>query len=347
MNNYYFISSPLHFYIASNLAIGNDNGNNVAVIISKNQALAGVLQRAIQNVPKIFDETLLYVSEQKHSKWKQRRRIMKAIQQRFSSKEDRAIYTGNDRRVEFQYAMHISKTSLSDFQGIYMDDGAISYLGHKSMNSFAHRYLDPLFKKIVYGAWWKQSLTTGTSAWISDAYLAFPEFAHPLLKQKLIKPIDTDVFRSERFLELSKALLMDSNINFEKLKNAKLLISLPFEGEYKAAPEHLKSFYQFVLKEYDAKEILIKAHPRSNDDGLLDTLFPGASRIDKGVGFEFILPLLGDNIKIVGDVSTTLLSAKWLRPDIEVELIYGGQASPTLLPLLEMLGVRFTMPSHK
>ena len=196
MKNYYFISSPLHLFIASNLAIENQGQENIAVIVSKKLDLAKSFTLAIEQVKGLFQETVSLANDKGLGKIQHRREVMKRIDVLFASDSSKQIYTGNDRRVEFQYAMHVASQSGRRATGIYMDDGAVSYTGHKSMHSFAHRFLDPFLKKLIYGAWWKNALTIGSSDWISKAYLAFPEHAHVLLKGKALRRINAELFLS-------------------------------------------------------------------------------------------------------------------------------------------------------
>ncbi|KZY44953.1 hypothetical protein A3732_11395, partial [Oleiphilus sp. HI0050] len=321
MKNYYFISSPLHFFIASNLAIENQGQENIAVIVSKNLDLAKSFTLAIEQVKGLFQETVSLANDKGLGKIQHRREVMKRIDVLFASDSSKQIYTGNDRRVEFQYAMHVASQSGRRATGIYMDDGAVSYIGHKSMNSFAHRFLDPFLKKLVYGTWWKNALTIGSSAWISKAYLAFPEYAHPLLQEKKRLALNTDLFSSDQFKQLSKSLLDDRKVDLSCFDAIKVLITLPHEASYMRQPDSLTSAYKRLLETFSPRDIGVKAHPRSTNLDLLDEMFPGSTRIDKNIGFELILPLLGDDVLVLGDISTTLLSAKWLRPDIRVETL--------------------------
>ena len=137
------------------------------------------------------------------------------------------IFTGSDRRMEFQFAMYQARKANDQVEGIYIDDGTVSYLGHKSIHSIFHKYIDPLLKKLIYGSWWKNALTTGSSAWISTAYLAVPQDAHPLLKNKQLIALDQNIFVSKEFLQVNAFLIEKYHelkaIDFLKIKNTKCI----------------------------------------------------------------------------------------------------------------------------
>lgn len=331
--SYFFISSPLHFYIATNLALDIE-GNKVAVFINKNVATAQQYGDVAKQFPNLFTDVLVINCKDKKASYAQ---IESAIDKHPADE----IFAGNDRRVEFQFAMHTAKKLNPNVKGAYIDDGAVSYLGHKSSGNFAHKYIDPWLKKLAYGSWYKSALTTGCTAWVDTAYLAFPKLAHPLLKEKQLTAISPENFSEPQFLALNNALLSNSktldDINFSKIK---VVLTLPHEASYINAPEKLTSLKASLLVKFQESEIAIKAHPRSENFALLTKIFPQSTNLPATIGMEMLLPLLANNIAIVGEVSSTLLSAKWLKPNADVR-IYQGDKKPDekLVFLLTELGI--------
>lgn len=344
LKNYYFISSPLHLIIACNLAGQLSEQENIAIIISKNSAQARRYSSAIDAVKGLFQACVVLDDTGSDcapkSRFLARKNQLKAIKKLFSNAEDKTIYTGNDRRLEFQYAMHISRISGAKTVGIYIDDGAVSYLGHKSINRFTHNVLDPFLKRIVYGSWWQHAKTTGSSDWISRAYIAFPELAHDLLKQKEIHEINSNGFRSEKVRAISSKLLEDGFTDIKQIRNISVLFILPNDADFQNNSGIFKDAYQAMCNQFSAHDIAFKAHPRSKEDHKLANLFFGALEIKKHIGMEMLMPQLKENVIIIGDQSTALLTAKWLRPELNIHTLTKGNIDPKLSELFKLLGIQ-------
>lgn len=343
MINYFFISSPLHYFIATNLAISHKGDTNVALFISKNQINAEQYAKATRHFPDIFQHTFDLTIDDGQSKYKQRKLRFKQISGIISSMQPDKIFTGSDRRIEFQFAMHQARKSNANVEGIYIDDGTVSYLGHKSINSVFHRHIDPILKQLVYGTWWKNALTTGSSDWITKAYLASPQDAHPLLKTKNLIPLDQSIFNRDEFFQVNEFLLEKfedlAAIDFTRIK---AVICLPHESFYLNDINFLAQIKKAVSQQYPFNEMAIKAHPRSKNMTLLTDMFPGSTLLPNTIGMELLLPKLSDDTFIIGDVSTALLTAKWLKPSVTVQAFeLDNDMSKNLKKLFKSVGISF------
>lgn len=343
MINYFFISSPLHFFIATNLALSHAGDTNIAIFISKNENIAKQYAKATQHFKKIFQQTYDLTINDDQFKFKKRKLRFTEIENLILSRLPDRIFTGSDRRMEFQFAMHKARELNPNVEGIYTDDGTVSYLGHKSINSVFHKYIDPMLKKLVYGFWWKSALTTGNSSWISKAYLAVPKDAHPLLKAKKLIALDQDVFASDKFLAVNEFLIEKydeiNEINFSKIK---AVLCLPNESFYLKNNQFLQQIKKTINKHFQPAEIAIKAHPKSKDMALLAQVFPKSISLPNTLGMELLLPKLSNDTSIIGDVSTALLTAKWLKPKVTVQAFeVNSDISKNLKELFNSLGIRF------
>lgn len=343
MINYFFISSPLHFFIATNLAISHKDDINIALFISKNKKNAEQYAKATKHFTHIFQHTFDLTIDDGQHKFTQRRLRFKQISDIISSQLPDRIFTGSDRRMEFQFAMNQARKLNPQVEGIYIDDGTVSYLGHKSIDSIFHRYIDPLLKKIVYGTWWKNALTTGCSDWITTAFLAVPKDAHPLLQTKHLIALNQNIFTSNEFIQVNEFLVAEydelNNINFSKIK---AVLCLPNESFYLNNNAFLKQIKDALPEQYSPAETAIKAHPKSKNMSLLTDLFPESILLPNTLGMELLLPKLTDDTCIIGDVSTALLTAKWLKPKITVQAFeLNSGISKNLKKLFNSLGISF------
>lgn len=345
MTNYFFISSPLHFCLAANIALQNRTHRNVALIMTRDRLAGDAYVSAIMKHPQIF-ESVISLSRTADGEGgldkKERQQLLREL---FSKTHDMRVFTGNDRRYEFQYAMYIATRSNSHVEGVYLDDGAVTYVGHKSLDKLQHRYVDPLAKKLFRGWWWKNSLTTGASAWIDSAYVAFPEEVHPLLKRKQLNKIDAGLFKSCEFTSLASELIADSELLKKHFANIRVVLTLPVESAFLDKRDVYSEVYRNLLGFFKNSEVAVKAHPRSKNLELLEELFPGALLLDRRVGMEFLLPLLDDECLVIGDISTALLTSKWLRPDLSaLALEVFGTVPEALMSLYDKLDIEIISP---
>lgn len=334
MTHYYFISSPLHLCIAANIAIDHSDMQNVAVIISKNVAVSESYAIVAQRHQDIFHDVIVLPAVKGFREILLRKKKFQRLEDIFSKPEARRIFTGNDRRSEFQYAMYIARRCHPQVEGAYMDDGAVSYAGHKSINSIQHRCIDPVMKKLIRGKWWKNSLTVGATDWVGSAYVAFPDAVHPLLKKKKLIKLDAAIFKSERFTAFAADFLGDDSRLMQLLSQSKVITTLPHEAAFFAGESDYRRLAEILFGFYDCQQITIKGHPRANDMAAVKAIFPGASLIDQHIGMEFLVPFLSDDCLVIGDISSTLLTAKWLRPDLTVMAIDFSQKLNEQLTLL-------------
>jgi hypothetical protein len=124
MTNYFFISSPLHFFIACNLAISMKGSQNIAVIIARNKNVSHLYGSLAQKLGEIFDSAHVLLADPTKNRLQNMRAAGAKITMFLSEHPADAIFTGIDRRYEFQFAMHRAKKINNNVTGAYMDDGA-------------------------------------------------------------------------------------------------------------------------------------------------------------------------------------------------------------------------------
>lgn len=290
-----------------------------------------------------FQQTLLLSQQAKGmGKRQQRRTAFKAIAELIERIQPDKIYTGNDRRIEFQFAIHHSSQAQNsknrEVVGVYLDDGTYSYLGRKT-HWLKDQVIDNLVKKLSYGFWWQQPKTIGASSWIKQAILAFPASAIKEIKQKACLQLPRNLGKPE-FKQLARLCLENSPITAESLSDIDALLLLPHES---VAEDQTKQKLSYWLTGHDDK-IAFKHHPRTNLHNLQGDkevwLIPEeAIQVPAGIPMEVLLPLFQPNCQIAGDVSTALLTAKWLRPELEVSA-FSTESTPTeWLDLLKLLQI--------
>lgn len=264
------------------------------------------------------------------NKAKARRNTLKIIDAQLELLTPTKVYTGNDRRIEFQYVM---AKSTSPPRGVYLDDGTYTYLGRKTSWIKDH-LIDNIIKKLVYGRWWKQPVTIGASGWINEVYAAFPDFVCSPLQTKQIYQLPLNLQRNE-FSQLSLLCLNDKQL-INQISSVKGLILLPHDSV--VSNNSLKIMSDWA--EETGGIIAIKHHPRTTNKSVfsaysLKTTFELPAQIP----MEVMLPLLPANCAVVGDISTALLTSKWLRPELTVCAIGEVPQEPEWINLLQALNI--------
>jgi hypothetical protein len=317
--NYFFISSPLHFLLSVNMAIRNGEARNVAVISSRIASNARLLGEVIRRDGRVFCDVIMLESgpgKGHGSKARQRKQRMKVLRDYLGQHPAAKIFTGSDRHVEFQYAMHVAHTHDPSVQGIYLDDGLHTYLGSRRMHSFQHKYGDPLLKKLYYGMWWKNPVILGTSGWISEVYAVFPELVHPVYQQlgKKVLPFDSSYFATPAFQHITGVLAEVTGLDRETLGRLDFVLLLTHEQHYIDPWTHTERMMQILGAHAPEERIAIKAHPRSSLLPELRERYPRAVHLDNRVGFELLLPFLKADCVFIADISSSLFTVKWLQP---------------------------------
>ena len=342
--NYFFVSSPLHFLFSSNLALRHDGDHNIVVLMPRENRKFSPFADLLAEDTSIFDEVISFETGQRRGKFAERKRRMAVIREAVLKRPADRIFTGTDRRVEFQYAMHIASRVNPDVIGNYVDEGMVSYLGHRSMHGIAHRYIDPLFKKLAYGWWWRNPLSIGCSPWISEAHIAYPELAHELLRSKTIVPIDRGGFKDPRFIELCRRILRSRNVDDRSVRDVDVILVLTHESFYPDADAHLKGLVTAVLQHDPSLQIAVKTHPRSERTETFQSSFPDLLFLDSKVSMELYLPLLKDDCVIIGDISSALFTANWFNENTRIIAVSLDKAMPAhveghLVRLFRELGI--------
>ncbi|MCA6063125.1 hypothetical protein [Thalassolituus marinus] len=337
----FLASTPFNVLTAAMVALELPHGDTAELGLIDQTDTTQTFRQALQNwqgTP--FARTEVLSSKATGSGKRQQRQLsFKWIQQRLTDLQPDWIYTGNDRRIEFQFAM-----AHSHARGVYLDDGTYSYLGRKT-HWLKDRILDNIAKKVAYGWWWKQPATIGASDWIDHSVLAFPEFALPALKKRPCLTLPDNLQRPE-FAELARICLGKTDTAIDQLQG---LLLLPHSS--------VISPMQKVLGEWldhSGNSIGYKHHPRTEQ--ALTTAEQMTSlwhiplraiAVPASTPMEILLPLLSPHCKIAGDVSTALLTAKWLRPELQVSALISPDTSAEWTSLLKQLGIECnTLPAN-
>ena len=231
-----------------------------------------------------------------------------------------AVAVGSDRRIEFQFCMQKLKQKEHAnklVEGWYLDDGLYSYIGNRK--PWYENFTNSVIKKLTYGFWWQEPKTVGASDWIQQAWLFDTCNAVIELKNKTLHEIDKTWFEGVSIKKLANQLFEQHGVsNNPCWLQADVCVLLPHPNNIKKMPGY-ETRLNKLLNYAKSKHIrvAVKYHPRSEQIDALDLEREyGVSIIPSNIAFEFVLMKLTAHTKLIGDVGTALLTAKWLRPEM-------------------------------
>ena len=317
-NSVYFASTILHFYAASVIASERPDEQVHLVFIDQPEDVEFPLFDIVQQWQQSpFASVQLFHGRFKGliNKLKQRKHLFTQLENVIRDLRPENIFVGNDRRIEFQFSMHIATSIGCQPTGYYMDKGTYTYLGREVSSTIGDALIDNLAKKLSYGFWWKNPPIAGGSEWINTVHAAFPDHIHPLLKQKQSTPLNAAGFSSPAIQELSRLQMDHYGFDHSQLTHLDALFTLPHESLFEKDPGYKKRVLT-VIKQLTAsgKQVAAKYHPRNSSADAL----AGVTLLPASISFEALLPHLPESCEIWGDVSSTLLIPRWLRQDLPV-----------------------------
>ena len=326
LNVLYLPSTPLNILVCVAHAIKHQATQNAKLIlidqtvITDNpyiQALKGWKQSPF------VDVEIMSGKASGWQKYQERKRNFAHLERVNNAFAPDIIAVGSDRRVEFQYLMHLCQQNSKMVEAWYLDDGYYSYAGRPY--KWYKDLVSSVVKKIAYGFWWEEPKTIGSSSLIDKAWLFRPQLVHPYLKTKKLESISSDWFHSEKFASFAKEVFKAFQINdafFKELQQLDLFWVLPHPADY-SDPE-LREQVDALLDRAFQKglRIGVKYHPRfiEKDAFLYQTRF-NALLMPNAIAFEFLLPVLAKQLLMLSGLGTSLMTAKWLGEDLNVNAI--------------------------
>jgi len=338
-----------HYFIGLGLALSDNAHNYHLIFINQNfnDDRNPIYQASLKLLEPFASVSCLPLRTSKFKQKNQNRKeAFKILRDTIKSLKPVEIATGNDRRLEFQYAMHVSRNILKlDVKGAYLDNGTGSYISFQKLNMgkyLARKWIDVPIKKLVYGSWFTRMQRYGGSDWTDICYLTHPEFAPSRLKRKECVEVKVEYYKTDQAQSLIKSVVATLGWQGkDQLPGDKILLVLPrgtvIEDIY-GSLENAENIIKKITQGY--RHVYVKYHPADLEDVLN---FKGVAEIlPSPVPIEILFSVMSFS-KVIGDTSTAILSAKWMLPEAEVsffdmptehtEVVRGLFAKMNILPL--------------
>lgn len=246
------------------------------------------------------------------------------------------IYVFNDGGPESQAALYYGKLGNKNAIGVYVEDGIGAYTSYTRNRRSKFKML---MGRLFFGMPWKDISVLGTSTWIEEIFVIFPQLVRAELLGKRVKSISSHALLDlPNQTPLSDILsLLNVTIDEWRQIDAVLLLANSVYGNkcatYKQAIKTLVSSANNC-----GVRLAVKYHPSElKVDYLSIEGFQEILVIPKGLPAELVYIFLPERIKfIIGDLSTSLLTAKWLLSNVTIVSIapFLGQILGQIAPFL-------------
>jgi len=225
------------------------------------------------------------------------------------------VYSGNDADAEGQAMFYFVKKKNQYAQCISVEEGAGAY-GSGPLRE-KKNFLEIFLAKIFYGWWWKEVRIGGTSPWVDKMMMRFPEFLRPEFRGKEIITIKREDFMRLKDNTLFLNYIRESSITEKELNQINILFALPHSGEsdFFIAGERYKELIKEILKlaQGHKLKVAVKYHPREPFEDFLGVRREKVIILPKALPMELFYLFSPDSLKfVIDDISSTLLTARWL-----------------------------------
>jgi hypothetical protein len=342
---FYFVSTPLNTILATLLALQKPEEKAHLLCVDRREARPDPMMQALEQWSSSPFESIHILVSKGTKPWRSyalRQKAFTTIDALVARYRPARFYTCNDRRIEFLYGVEAARNLDYTPSCSYVDDGVYSYFPTEKrwyQESVAEQWL----KKAVYGSWYNVPRVVGSSPLLESAYLLFPEKAHAYLQKITLHTLELTPLQEAPMQAFFRTFLDVAGITLPDLSTVSTVYILPHSSLFGRYPSFVDRVTGQVRTPGEAGGIGIKYHPREAGPDLLNlTQSPRVTVIPAEAPFEILLPLLAPGTALVGNVSTALLTAKLIRPDITVTALLSDAdtRSRMLLPLFEALGIR-------
>jgi hypothetical protein len=230
-----------------------------------------------------------------------------------------AVWVGNDKKVETQYALHLASQRSGTRAGRYLDDGLHSYLGRFRERPLT-RGVDEMLKRLSYGRWARRVPQIGTSPWIAEGWFAFPGEALDQDPARLRHVLPREWFTGRDFRRLAVLAAREFALDRDALAGCSAVLVLPHSNLLRGNAALVRRLHRLIeAAEACGRRVALKYHPREREADPAGLMAEGAvMALPKLLPMELLLPLLPRSALLAGEASTALLTARWLRPDLVV-----------------------------
>jgi len=348
MKNLFIAHTPYNVLLSCGIALEQEGSIENHLIVTRNFSGVGALLYSLKRweLSPFARIEGLPITYGRNGRFKKRftiRKNIKMIARYVCRHSFGRVYVFNDMKPEAQAALHFAKKSNRNAVGVYVEDGTAAY--HSYTVEKRPLYI-VLLKKLFWGFWWDEIRIHGTSRWIDEAKAIFPHLLRPEIRSKHVTDISKHSLMELKNLIWPYEYLSRVGVTIDELNNNADVILIVAHSKF--ANKHSK--YKEIVK--DILDIItginlrvaVKYHPRESMGNFLSlTNTKEIMIIPQYLPVELIYILLSEKIKcVIGDVSTSLLTAKWLLDSATIYSLASilGYTDLQLIKSFHKLGIK-------
>jgi hypothetical protein len=251
------------------------------------------------------------------------RRALPDISARTKALAPHEIWVGNDSRPESQAAFRTASRRGQPVNGVYIEDGLTAYATSVTRPL---TLLESAIGRLMFGRNWSGIAVLGTSGRVSSGLFIFP----PLVRRELTQLTKIELPRAACLVpsmrRLAARLVDKAGGDIERMCRLDAIVAVSHSSVASTAPDYQRQMVGFVEQLVTKGcTVGVKYHPRQAEADYL-----GLGRLaevvvlPQGLALEYLYVLrasaatdlgAGPLRFVVGDVSTILLTARWLAPE--------------------------------
>ncbi|MUV85124.1 hypothetical protein GJ631_00640 [Natronomonas sp. CBA1123] len=309
MKNLYYAATPYHVILSIAIAEERPHQKHILYIRSGSGGMSKLVTSIKSDIP-IFNSVIKKYDISKRGLNQSRLRKAQAavdlIKRVYRDDIDR-LFIFNDISGDAQSIMFFSQMSA---EICHVEDGSAAY--NKSSRNWTMDNI--LARKLLFGPWWRPIKVLGTSGYGDKIWVTHPSAVRDELHQMEKLQINPD--NVQKHSQWARRYIKNTGIN-TKLDTISTVVFLPHSSLISEKAQYLTNI-KSILDNYSSEgKTGIKYHPREQET-------PGFNfgsntfEIPREIPAE-LLYLASNSIEtVLGDVSTSLISALWLRNDIRV-----------------------------
>ena len=311
------VASPFHLFVATGLAMDTGDATNDLILAIGHPSMREYHSQLARCEMYPF-RNMVEINRDFHgasylSKWRVIRNNIDRVRKFVELSPPESVFCGNDTFPSFQCGLSLVRAEDHNSDRVHVDDGSASY------NSCSFRVgsrIELFLKRIMFGRWLHEVGQLGTTRHIDRLLLIYPELAVRSLQVKPCRPLLPDRLQSPEMIRLyAESAGADLAGCFEAAGSKAMVFPSSSIVWGTGASRYKQGMRELCAVLHDNLTTpIVKYHPfeRSSDWCGLEGM-PGVTIVPQHLPAECLFLLGSRTIDlVVGDVSTSLLTARWL-----------------------------------
>jgi hypothetical protein len=342
----FFAHSPFNLFVSTGIALSLSSAETKDLVMYLNfpgipEALD--LLRSWSGFP--FRKVVTLDRQLDRQSLLKKLRMMKLnIQAVFSSLQTQpphSIYFFNDNFPSCQFALAEAAKMGTHVDRVFVDEGSGAYNTARIQPPLKGTRL---FRQLALGSWWEEINTNGTSSYVDRSLLMFPARANPELLKKPVAQLQAASFLTPAMREMALHYLRCAGVNPSGAPLSLLVFPTLSDVPYTQTQAYRREL-QEVCSQALALGLLpgVKYHPNERRGDYCDLeKLSQVKLLPASVPAEILYLTWAHSIQVVvGDISTALITVRWLLDTAEAFTLrpFTAAADQRLLSTLKRIGV--------